>query len=415
MNCLAIDHNDGRYLISGGADSSIRIWNLEEGQTNPILRPTASLTKATPSSHTHALTSLSIYPFDPVPSTILTTAYDLTLKLSSITPSGIKPVHSFDLGGVKPYSHSLSSHPASNLLIAVGASHPAVRLLDLRSTLATHSLPGHTGAILSVCWSPKSEHVLAAASSSGAVLLFDVRRSNAAFANLDHDDAIGVLPPEHTPDYSGRAALDWNAKAHNAPVTGVRWTPDGRHMVTCGHDQRIRIWDSVTGKNELVHFGPRVRNSRYGEFNPLLSPLGFASKHHREVLLWANDDAKGEIFMFDLNEGAVLKTLRVLGIARDNRQSHGGRKLTTTERMTGAGRINAMVWRANAGSGSGVEMYSGHGDGSIQAWMSQPDGSDDDVAETSDEVQEEELRKKRKRDVLGEIVEGLTKRPVTYN
>ena len=411
-NVLAIDRNDGRFLISGGADSTVRLWDLENtptGASQHVLRPAASLTRSTPASHTHALTSISIYPFDPTPSTLLTTAYDKTLKLTSITPSELLPVHTFSLD-YPPFTHALSPIPTSSPLVAVGTAHPAIKLVDLRSGLALHSLPGHNGAVYSVAWSPRHEHVLASGAVDGRVLFFDIRRSQSAFASLDLDDAIGVLPPDHTPDYSGRQPMDWNVRAHGGPVTGLHWTSTGDKLVTAGHDQRIRVWDAATGRNDLVHFGPRIRNERNSEFAPLVSPAGF-SKSGKEALFWANDDGKGDIFLFNMREGNMLETLRTPGTARGPAQARAG----GIGRLTTVGRINAMAWRSNAASGGGVEMYSAHGNGSIHCWVGMPP-EEEEVEDEIDTMDAAELdrKRKRKRDLIGDIVEGFTKKPVTF-
>lgn len=417
VNCLAIDRIDGRFLVSGGADSSLRLWDLEsihnQDDRGTPLAPCANSSRADKQAHTHALTSVSIYPFDPIPSTILTTAHDKTFKLTSITPTSLIPVHTFDLG-FAPYTHSISEAQDSSPLVAVGTAHPAIRLLDLRSGLSTHSLPGHNGAVQSVTWSPKSSFILASGAFDGRVLFFDVRRANAAFASLDLDDAIGVEGADVSTGSGARKQLDWNTHAHNGPITSVQWTPSADKIVTAGHDQRIRVWDAATGKNDLVHFGPRIRNDRLGELKPLISPVGIGKVGH-EVLLWPNDDGKGDIFMHDLREGNMLKILRPEGIKRNQFGNAG--------RLTSGGRINQMAWRLNATIGSGLEMYSAHGDGQIRAWIPFPEDEEEDDSEGQlDETslkltaeEESENKKKRKRDLIGDLVEGLTKRPITFS
>ena len=397
INVLAIDEQTGRILISGGADAAIRLWDLEGHDPNGsyTYHPASSNTRSTSGSHTHALTSLSIYPFDPLPSTILTTSYDKTLKLFSIDAARIAPVYTSDVIDT-PYTHNLSPIASSSALIAVGTAHPAVKLLDLRTSLATHTLPGHSGAIFSVCWSPRSEHVLASGSADGRVLFFDVRRAHSAFACLDYDDALGVLHTDLKSSYRPRSTLDWNVKAHNGPVTGVRWADSGRKLITCGHDQRIRVWDAATGRNDLVHFGPRIRNGRNGEFNPLRSPLE-CGRPGKGTLFWANDEGKGEIFVMDMNEGTMLKVLRTPGTARSTQ------KTVTMGKLTSGGRINSMAWRLKADDDTGLELYSGHGDGSIHLWKGKP--PEDQELEDQEEA---EQKRKRKRDMLDGIVEGLT-------
>ncbi|PGH27026.1 hypothetical protein AJ80_01211 [Polytolypa hystricis UAMH7299] len=410
VNVLATDPYEKRYMLSGGADASIHLWDLESrnSELNHVHKSTASVTKSSnPSAHTHALTSLSIYPFDPTPSTILTTSHDTTLKLSSLTPPSILPVHTFSLHST-PYSHSFSAHPSSLLLVAVGTSEKSVRLLDMRSGLSTHALPGHNSAVLSVSWAPHREYLLSSASTDNRVLIFDVRRGghNSTLASLDMDDAVGVLPPEDAPaSYYGREPFSLQARAHNGAVTGVRWTSNGTHLITSGQDSRIRVWDASTGANTLVHFGPRIRNSsslHLAERAPLILPRSDVTPG-RDMLMWPNyndPDDRGEIFMFELRDGTFIKRLNVPGMPSGaSRQKMRGRPTALS-----AARINALAWRGNGGSGEGMEMFSGHGDGTIRAWVSR---TPDDVEEENEEEQAEQEEKKRKRDVLEEVYRGL--------
>ncbi|KAI1621692.1 DNA excision repair protein ERCC-8 [Exophiala viscosa] len=446
VNCLAIDHTEGRYLLSGGADSTVRLWDLEERETQShssdssipkIHSPKASLTRGTPSSHTHALTSISIYPFDPTPSTLLTTSYDKTLKVTAITPTSLTPIHSFDLDFI-PWTHALSPSPDSSPLIAVGTAHPAIRLLDLRSGLSTHSLSGPNGAINTLAWSPRQSHILASGSADGKVLFFDIRRANAAFASLDQDDAIGVIGEFPSTGLGARSLhLDFSTLAHSGPVTSIQWTPAGDKLVTAGHDQRIRVWDAATGRNDLVHFGPRIRNERQGEIGPLISPVGTHAPG-RESLFWPNDDGRGTIFQHHLREGHLLRILRTEGVklaeVQAAKRNRGGGRAGTSNvaRLTSGGRINTMLWRVNALAGNAIEMYTAHGDGRICAWVPTSKGSEDEKddgagAETSEPtpqvattatdapLDDSEIRRKRKRELIGDLVEGLTRRPMPFS
>lgn len=453
VNCITLDSNGSRYLFSGGADSCLRVWDLEEyttespGVASRAYTSKASLSRGAPSAHTHALTSVSIYPFDPTPSTLLTTSYDKTLKVTSITPTSMTPVHTFDLDFI-PYTHSLSPLPDSSPLIAVGTAHPAIRLLDLRSGLSTHSLSGPNGAVYSVAWSPKTSYILASGSADGRVLFFDIRRANAAFASLDYDDAIGVVGEQPSNGLGARSVLlDFNALAHDGNVTSVQWTPSGDKLVTAGHDQRIRVWDVATGRNDLVHFGPRIRNERQGELKPLISPPG-THLPGRESLFWPNDDGRGTIFQHDLREGHLLRILRTEGIkvgevqAAKRGKGAGARASgSNVARLTSGGRINSMVWRTNAPVGGGVEMYTAHGDGRIGAWTPVcPDDEDDEaasiehgeridarhrnenananatpVAADDDDGDGAESRRKRKRALISELVQGLAKRSAPFS
>ena len=427
VNGLAFDHNDARFLVSGGADASVRLWDLEcasGSPASPSFHAVAGLTRNDKSSHTHAITSVSIYPFDPEPTTLLSTAFDKSLKLTCITPSSLQPIHSFPLD-YAPYTHAISPLPTAAPLIAVGTAHPALRLLDLHSGLSTHSLQGHNGAIYSLAWSPATAHLLVSGAQDGRVLFFDVRRANAAFASLDLDDAVGVDPSQQPIATSG-PSLNFSALAHNGPVTSVQFHPSTTTpttLVTAGHDQRIRLWDLATGRHELVHFGPRIRNSRVGNLSPLLTPAGHVSKASRELLLWPNDDARGEIMVHSLREGNLIRVMRMRGIDRVDLSKDKGK----VAKLTSQGRVNQIVWRSgDTVRGGGLEMYSAHGDGSICAWKPEMEGEvyeedeDEDATEgratgpktgfNAADDEDRDRKRKRAAETLGDLVQGLTRK-----
>lgn len=419
-NCLATDQN-GRFLVSGGADTSIKLWNLEAkhiqaantiGIQQPaaletVHSPAASISKATANGHSHGITSISIYPFDPEPTTLLTTSYDQSFLLSQITPTSLQPVHKFTLD-FTVYTHATNPSPTSATLIAVGTSHPAPRLIDLRTALATHTLPGHSGAIYSLVWHPTREHVLFSSSADGRILVFDIRRATPAYASFDSDDSLGV------PD---RPALDFASRAHSAPITGIVLNHDGSKLISASHDQRIRVWDVASGRNDLVHFGARIRNGREGELKPTLAPP--LTTTGPEVLLWPNDDGKGEIFMHEIREGGLVRVLQTKNVVRVENKGAGGKSVA---KLTSGGRINSLVFRDvenRDGLGGALEMFSAHGDGRICAWTIPDDDEDDRVAEIERDLTEEESHaeksRKRKRDLIEGLVQGLTKRPVTFS
>ena len=40
--------------------------------------------------------------------------------------------------------------------------------------------------------------------------------------------------------------------AHNGHVNGLCFSSDGLHLLSFGTDNRLRLWDTCTGKNTLV-------------------------------------------------------------------------------------------------------------------------------------------------------------------
>ncbi|KAF1845843.1 WD40 repeat-like protein, partial [Cucurbitaria berberidis CBS 394.84] len=381
VNAITIDKFEGRYLLSGGADSSIAIWDLEaqlhatEGGETYL--PLERVIK-TSEEHKLGITQIHFYPFDSL--AFLTSSYDHTVKVYS--SETLAPSASFDLDSVV-YNIALSPI-ASHLLVACATQHPNVRLVDLRSGANTHSLAGHSGAILSTAWSPVREHILVSGATDGSVRFWDVRRSVGELGMLDLEDTVGVLD-NSTSSFSRNST---RGQAHRGPVNGLVWTEDGRHLVSCGHDQRIRVWNTDTGANTLANFGPMVKNSGLASCIPVLPPVQ-SLQPGADIIFYPNEH---EILAYELFDGKLFRRLKR---PQFQKQNHAPSSAPAQGQRNSKDRITSLAWRPH-----NLEMYSAHADGSIAAW--EPRTEED--AELDEEEEQEKLDKeegkKRKRGVL---------------
>ncbi|KUJ11884.1 WD40 repeat-like protein [Mollisia scopiformis] len=386
-NALTIDI-ENRFLVSGGADSSIRLWDLDESDIRfkHTFKPRCAVSR-TSSAHKFGITHLSFYPFDS--EAFLSSSYDHHLKLYGTETLQVSA--DFDLNSIV-YTHALSPI-ADHLLVACATQHPAVRLVDLRSGSSTHSLAGHHGALLSMAWSPTLEHVLASGGIDGTVRLWDIRKSSGSLGVLDMEDSTGI---------TGTDGMGRSARAHTSAVNGITWTDDGRYIITAGHDERIRVWDAATGANTLASFGPTLKNGHLSNLPLVVSPTASTSVG-KELLFFPNEK---EILMFELHEGRLLKRLKVPGPNMAAVRSRTGER-NIRNRVTG------LVWRGQAGG-----IYTAHTDGQIRAWL--PRTTDDEILDREEEENSDAFGNnenegtKRKRQVLDDVFQNLTRQKVTF-
>ncbi|MCJ1436071.1 hypothetical protein MMC27_005449 [Xylographa pallens] len=391
----AAEGAESRVLLSGGADSSIHIWDLEAVDNTTqscVYHPLGTVRKSS-SSHKFGVTELSFYPFDSF--AFLSSSYDHCLKIYSTETLEVSA--SFDLSSVV-YSHALSP-VADHLLVACVTQHPAVRLVDLRSGASAHSLAGHSGAVLSVAWSPHNVNILATAGSDGTARLWDIRRSTGCLGLLDLEDSVGAIGDTAMERIS--RPMD-GRKAHVGACNGVAWTDDGDYLITTGHDERIRTWSATTGANTLSHFGPMIKNANLSTLLPVLPP-SYLTGPGKQVMFYPNDN---EILMFDLSEGTLHKRLKAPGTAvAQARGSTGQRNMRN--------RVASLAWRSGH-----IELYSAHSDGVIRTWMPRTREDAELEAEEQEEaagVMDEDKNRKRKREALNEVYRDLTRQKLTFN
>ncbi|XP_054466725.1 DNA excision repair protein ERCC-8 isoform X2 [Anoplopoma fimbria] len=225
INTIDIEVIEGRYMLSGGADGVIVIYDLENYSGNLQYTCKAVCTVGRSNRHVHkfSVETVQWYPYDT--GMFVSSSFDKTMKVWDTET--LKPAEVFEFEG-NIYSHHLSPIARKHSLIA-----------------------GHRAEVLSVRWSPRYEHILATASADSKVKVWDVRRASGCLFTLD----------QHNGDKS-KAASEAVNTAHNGRVNGLCFTADGLYLLTTGTDDRMRLWNSATGENTLLNYGKVSNDSR---------------------------------------------------------------------------------------------------------------------------------------------------------
>ncbi|CAH2301174.1 DNA excision repair ERCC-8 [Pelobates cultripes] len=248
INTLDIDPVEGRYMLSGGADGIIVVYDLENlsQSLSYTCKAICKVGKSHPNVHKFSVETVQWYPHDT--GMFTSSSFDKTLKIWDTNSLHLAEVFHFE-GTV--YSHHMSPLATKHSLIAVGTKSPKVQLCDLKSGSCSHILQGHRGEVLAVRWSPRYDHILATASADSKVKLWDVRKATGCLITLD----------QHNGEKS-KSSLETANTAHNGRVNGLCFTSDGLHLITVGTDDRMRLWNSASGENTLVNYGKVCNSSR---------------------------------------------------------------------------------------------------------------------------------------------------------
>ena len=89
--------------------------------------------------------------------------------------------------------------------------------------------------------------------------------------------------------------------AHNGSVCSLCFTSDGLSLVSFGRDQRLRVWNTSTGRNNMINFGSIPNSSKKGV------KIATSSLTTPYVCFVPSDN---RICVFNLETGEELTTLR---------------------------------------------------------------------------------------------------------
>lgn len=241
---------DGKTLISGSADNTIRIWDMTSGQT---LRTLAG--------HTSFVNALTLTPDG---KTLISGSADRTIKIWDLSTGSLRHT----LLGHTGYVNTLDVSPDGQVL-ASGSADSTIKIWDLPTAKLTHTLTGHTGFVNSVVFSPDGQTLISGSTD----------RTLKAW-NL------------------ATAAEEKTLSGHTGFVNAVVITPDGETAISSSADKTIRIWNLSDGQSVRTLLGESF-------FNPLwLSPDG-------QTLVSGSSD--GVVQIWNIPTGELLQKLTGYG------------------------------------------------------------------------------------------------------
>jgi WD40 repeat protein len=307
---LSIDAIDNRYLLSGGSDGIVALFDLDSSSSvsSSSGRPQKVKPKHTRFKHRKMISAVEWYPVDT--GAFISASYDGSLYvwdtneftdicdlLGSSTGNTYQQGASPLVNQHLPSVYKAKFHPQNGKLIAAGLSNGTIRLCDITRGAATNTLSGHRLCVTGVCWSPIHDCLLASCSLDGNVMLWDIRKSGtqALLMQLDcrQDNTHSVLTKSvnrqtsqpagaHTPTYSAPLNNIWkllgntqqlndykrinysvnqtiSAHANHKPVLSMCYSTCGRFLFTAGQDRVVRAWDANSGL--LINSGLTADNS----------------------------------------------------------------------------------------------------------------------------------------------------------
>lgn len=296
VNCLVFSH-DGKILLSGSNDNSIRIWDIVN---NKLL---CAETKA----HRSYVNCVA---FSADGKLVASGSQDKSVRLWKWDGKNINPLR--ELNGHTDKVNCVAFNPEGKIL-ASGSSDKSIRLWDTSNYELLKEMNAHISDVMCIIFYPKDR--LASGSKDKSICIWEVSNSNykflkamsghtsdvnsLAFFSLNTQDS-GVLA-SGSKDKSVRL---WDISnsccksvmtGHTDGVNGVAFGSEGKILVSVSQDKSVRLWNTrYKALNTVNEHTDKVKGIA---INSDMGILASASSD-QSVRLW---DAEGK-FLYALKE-----------------------------------------------------------------------------------------------------------------
>ncbi|MBD2603674.1 CHAT domain-containing protein [Scytonema hofmannii FACHB-248] len=279
--------SDGKTLISGSNDETVRLWDLETRQPIHIL-----------TAHEKRVKCVGITPDGKM---LVSASTDSKIKLwdqktgkcERTIATSLNPATILNAISISPNREIIASGSAS--------TQGLIKLWNLETGKRQAAIVAHNSSVLSLAFSPDGQS-LASGSKSGIIKLWHLSNINEPLYIIDHAHLSDVLSLAISPDNqtlvssgADRTIKLWNLAngdkkpphilyGHAGRIWCVAISPDNTKIASASADYTIKIWDLHTGEqlNTLTGHLGEVRTIAFSSDGHLLASAG----DDMQIRLW---------------------------------------------------------------------------------------------------------------------------------
>ena len=317
--------NDNRVVYSVGADKTIRAWKLDSTNASPSGELLLSLDGSS---------SFNAVDHHYGADQIVTSCSQGTIDLWEVFRSNT-PIQSYQWGDSNVLACRF--HPSERNLLAATMGDNAVGLFDTRASSGVQKiyLKNKSNA---VSWNPRNPFLFALANDDGNIYQMDMRKvGNGArpIVRMHTGHVQAVLDVDYSPlgtelvsggyDKTVRIFSLESQKAREIfhtkrmqRVGAVRWTGDGRFILSGSEDTNIRIWKANASEKLGMVEGKEKRALEYRksliERYENVPEVGRIA-HNRRIPKWVKNEGKRRSDHFESKKIASANTAKSSNVA----------------------------------------------------------------------------------------------------
>ncbi|TVP60884.1 MAG: WD40 repeat domain-containing protein [Nodularia sp. (in: Bacteria)] len=275
--------SDGQVLVSGGADKTIQIWNLQTGKqirtftgnkgeiSSVAISPDSKFLAVGSSEHPRSNVKVWDLKTGKLLHTLL--GHQKPVNVVAISPDGqmiasgsnkIKIWNLYTGERICTLWHSFTVHAVAisgdGTILASGSADSKIRLWNPRTGDPLRTLVGHSDEVKSIAMSPDGE-LLFSGSADTTIKIWHLISGKLLHTFSSHSDEVTSLAisPDGKTLFSGSADNTikiWQLSTgevlqtltgHSETVNTISLSPDGKLLASGSADKTIKIWQLSTG------------------------------------------------------------------------------------------------------------------------------------------------------------------------
>jgi WD40 repeat protein/transcription elongation factor Elf1 len=233
---------DGKTVVSGSRDNTVRVWDLATGQCRAILI-----------GHKASVWGVAIVPDGEM---VVSCSHDKTLKVWNLATSQCHATFTGHADAVL----CVAVTPNGKKIVS-GSKDSTLKVWDLESGYCLATLEGHTNDVLRVAITPDGKTAVST-SIDKTLRVWDLGTGKCRATFKGHGDSawsVAITPDgkKVVSNSNDKTLKLWDLatghcfatfEGHANLVWSVAITPDGTKFVSSSNDKTLKVWDMLTGR-----------------------------------------------------------------------------------------------------------------------------------------------------------------------